>query len=91
MCAERVAIYAAASQHPDKKIVKMAVVAHKKNHKDLVAAASCGACRQVMLEFELRQKSPLQIVFLGGSNQWIICESSSSLLPFGFSKDNLIG
>ena len=82
MCAERVAIYAAAAQYPEKKIVKMAVVAHKKNHKELVPACSCGACRQVMLEFELRQKSPLGIVFLAESDHWVFCESSSSLLPY---------
>ncbi|HEV8512659.1 MAG TPA: cytidine deaminase, partial [Cyclobacteriaceae bacterium] len=29
MCAERVALYAVSSQHPEKKIVKLAVVAHK--------------------------------------------------------------
>ena len=37
MCAERVALYVAASQYPEKKIKKLAVVAHKKNHKELVS------------------------------------------------------
>ncbi len=89
MCAERVALYAASSQSPGKKILKMAIVAHKKNHKELTPAASCGACRQVMLEFELRQRSPIQIVMLAQLDQWIKCSSAASLLPFGFSKDNL--
>src|SRR5690349_17926371 len=34
MCAERVALYAVSAMYPDKKILKMAVVAHKKNHKE---------------------------------------------------------
>src|SRR6218665_3976052 len=38
MCAERVALYTAATQHPGKKIVKLAVVAHKKSHKELTPA-----------------------------------------------------
>ena len=42
MCAERVALYAAASQFPGKRIVKLAVVAHKKNHKELTSATCCG-------------------------------------------------
>ncbi len=87
MCAERVALYAAASQHPDKRIVKMAIIAHKKNHKELTPAASCGACRQVMLEYEHRQRAAIQIVFLTKPDEWTRCASAATLLPFGFSKD----
>ncbi|MFM9840106.1 MAG: cytidine deaminase [Cyclobacteriaceae bacterium] len=90
MCAERVALYAAASQHPGKKITKMAVVAHKKNHKELVPAASCGACRQVMLEFEQRQHSAIEVIHLAQPDHWIKCPSAASLLPFSFSKENLV-
>jgi cytidine deaminase len=87
MCAERVALYAAASLHPDKRIVKMAIIAHKKNHKELTPAASCGACRQVMLEYEHRQKAAIQIVFLTKPDEWTRCESAAALLPYGFTKD----
>jgi cytidine deaminase len=89
MCAERVALYAAASQHPGKTIKKLAVVAHKKNHKELVAAAPCGACRQVILEYEERQKKSIALIMLGSHEKWTICESAASLLPFSFGKDNL--
>ncbi len=84
MCAERVALYAASAQFPGKKIMKMAVVAHKKNHKELVPASSCGACRQVMLEFEQRQHNPIEIIMLVEEEKWIKCPSAHSLLPFGF-------
>ncbi len=89
MCAERVALYTAASQHPDKVINKMAVVAHKKNHKELVPASSCGACAQVILEFEHRQKKPIEIIVLAPGHRWMKCPSSATFLPFGFTKDNL--
>jgi cytidine deaminase len=89
MCAERVALYAAASQHPGKKITKMAVVAHKKNHKELTPAASCGACRQVMFEFEQRQHSPIEVIHLTKNDQWIKCPTAASLLPFSFSSESL--
>lgn len=89
MCAERVALYAAASQFSGKRIVKMAIVAHKKNHKELAAAASCGACRQVMAEFEERQHKPFEVVMHHTDNQWIKCASASSLLPFVFTKESL--
>ena len=89
MCAERVALYAAASSHPDNKILKMAVVAHKKNHKELVTAACCGACRQVMLEFEQRQDKPIEIIMFGPDKKWVKAQSAASLLPLGFTKDSL--
>jgi cytidine deaminase len=89
MCAERVALYAAASQHPGKIIKKLAVVAHKKNHKELVVAAPCGACRQVILEYEERQKKSIVLIMLGPHEKWTVCESAASLLPFSFGKDNL--
>lgn len=89
MCAERVALYTVAATHGDKKIVKMAVVAHRKGHKELLPASSCGACRQVMLEFEHRQQSPIQVIMLGADHQWIKCASSESLLPFSFSRGSL--
>jgi len=89
MCAERVALYAAASQYGGKRIIKMAIVAHKKNHKELSAAASCGACRQVMVEFEERQHKPFEVIMHHTDNQWIKCASASSLLPFVFTKESL--
>jgi cytidine deaminase len=90
MCAERVALYAMASLHQGKRITKMAVVAHKKNHKELVAAASCGACRQVMAEFEERQHKPYEVIMHHTDSQWIKCASASLLLPFMFTSESLI-
>ncbi len=87
MCAERVALYAAASQFPGKRIVKLAVVAHKKNHKELVPATCCGACRQVMLEVEQRQKKPFEVIMQGSDGKWIKSASAAYLIPFGFSME----
>ncbi len=89
MCAERVALYAMVAGYPEKRVIKMAVVAHKKNHKELTPAASCGACRQVMAEFEERQHKPFEIIMMAEEGKWIKCPSAGSLLPFGFSKDSL--
>lgn len=89
MCAERVALYTAANAHPGKKITKLAVVAHKKNHKELTSATSCGACAQVMLEFEHRQQKPITVIMLAPDDQWLKCSSVSALLPMGFTKDSL--
>ena len=89
MCAERVVLYAFASLHPGKKIVNMAIAAHKKNHKELSPATACGACRQVMLEFEIRQGKPFNIVMLDEKHQWTKASSAQALLPLSFTKASL--
>ncbi len=90
MCAERVALYTVASSHPGKMIKKIAMVAYKKNQKELTAATSCGGCRQVMLEYEMLQKKPIQIVMLTKESRWVIFPSVSFLLPYSFNQKNLI-
>jgi len=89
MCAERIALYMAANLHPGKQIMKMAVVAHKKNHKEITPATSCGACRQVMLEFENRQDKPMEVVMFGAENKWFKFTSAASLLPLEFTRAHL--
>ena len=89
MCAERVALFAAAAQYPNKSIQKIAVVAKRKNAKELIPAPPCGSCRQVLLEFESNQNKPIQIVMQDGNHNWIIASSASSLLPFSFTRQML--
>jgi cytidine deaminase len=89
MCAERVVLYAVASQHPDKKVTKMAIVAKRKGGKELVPATSCGSCRQVMLEFEINQGKPFEVIMQDQHTHWVKAPSAASLLPFSFTPDNL--
>jgi cytidine deaminase len=89
LCAERVALFTAATQYPNKNIRKMAVVAHRKNQKELSPATSCGACRQVMSEFEERQNKPFEVVMLKSKTEWVKCLSAQSLLPFVFKRGSL--
>ncbi len=89
MCAERVALYAAAAQHPDKRITKLVVVARKKGGKDLLPATSCGGCRQVMLEFESNQKKNFEVVMQTNDHKWIKFPSAQALLPYAFLPHNV--
>jgi cytidine deaminase len=89
MCAERVALYAVASQHPEKKILKISVVAKRKGGKEILPATSCGPCRQVMLEFEQRQETAIEVVMQNQEHRWVKAPSAESLLPFCFSKASL--
>ncbi len=89
MCAERVALYASAAQHPNSRIMKIVVVAKRKGGKELIPAPPCGACRQVMLEFETNQKKPFEVVLQNEDHKWVKAPSAGSLLPFSFTKNNL--
>ncbi|MEJ7643580.1 MAG: cytidine deaminase [Chryseolinea sp.] len=89
MCAERVALYSLAAQHPGQPILKMVVVAQRTNSSALAPATSCGSCRQVMLEFEQRQTTPFEVLMLYTDNEWIKASSAQSLLPYCFSKSSL--
>lgn len=89
MCGERVALYAAVSQHHAMVVTRLAVVAFRKGHKAFVEATPCGACRQVMFEFEERQKKPFKVVLFGPGQKWYEFPSAASLLPLAFDKGSL--
>lgn len=89
MCAERVALFALASQYPGQVIRKLAVVARHKTGTELTPATCCGGCRQVMLEFEHRQGKPFEVVMLTEERQWVKAPSAQSLLPFCFTSSTL--
>jgi cytidine deaminase len=91
MCAERVALYAAAALHPDKRITKLVVVAKRKGGKELLPATSCGGCRQVMLEFEHNQKKNFEVVMQTTDQKWIKFSAAQHLLPYAFVPHNVEG
>lgn len=88
LCAERVALFAAKAAHPDQNIAAIAVVTHT-GKTEGGAPSPCGACRQVMLEYEAIQV-PDMTVFLVGSEEHIVQISKvADLLPFGFTPKDL--
>jgi cytidine deaminase len=89
MCAERVALYAALAQHPERTITKIAVVARRKGAKELFPATPCGPCRQVMLEIEIKQEKPIEVIMQSQEHKWIKASSAVSLLPFSFTRVSL--
>jgi len=89
MCAERVAIFAASSLHPERKIMKIAVVAKRKNGKELLPATPCGGCRQVLLEAEQKQHQHFPVVMQHTDHSWVVAPSAESLLPYSFSHVHL--
>ncbi len=89
LCAERTAIYYANSQYPNNKIVRMAITAASKNNKTASPIPPCGACRQAIAEYEVKQEAPIEIYFMGEIGKVAKSNSLSDLLPLIFDKSVL--
>ncbi len=89
LCAERTAMFYANANYPDIPVSSIAIIA--KNKKGIIAnpVAPCGACRQVLLETELRFKKPYDILLVGQSSIQKI-KSSKDLLPLSFVGEGLL-
>lgn len=86
ICAERVAIWKAASDYPTVKVKKLLITANS-NLKTVDSPVSpCGACRQTLFEYESKQEEPIEIYFMGETGKIIKSDSLKDLLPVAFSK-----
>lgn len=89
MCAERVAIWKAGSEYPNMKVLKLAITAASSQITVDKPIGPCGACRQTLSEYEINQKEPIEILFMGEVGQVIKTKSLLSLLPFSFDSSYL--
>jgi len=87
LCAERVAIFYANSKFPNVAVSKIAICAMNKNGFINPPISPCGACRQVLLETELRFKTAIKLILFGNSKT-ITVENVKQLLPLHFEKEN---
>lgn len=89
LCAERTAIFQAGALHPGKKILKIAITASS----DLKVTSSpippCGACRQSILEYEVKQEQPIEMFFMGAVGAVCYSPSLINILPFHFDKESI--
>lgn len=89
LCAERTAIYYAGAQFPSSQIEIIAIVAGSKNHKTTTPIPPCGACRQAIAEYEIKQNQPIEIYFMGEEGEIVKSNSLKNLLPLVFDKNVL--
>ena len=89
LCAERVAIYSAGANYPDNTILKIAISASSLTKEIDKPVAPCGACRQSIAEYEVKQEQPITILFMGETGKVVQTESLKNLLPLGFDKSFL--
>ncbi|GAL68949.1 cytidine deaminase [Jejuia pallidilutea] len=89
LCAERTAIYYAGAKYPDAKILKIAIVAGSLKFETSQPIPPCGACRQAIAEYEVNQKTNIEIYFMGTSGNILKSNSLENLLPLIFDKSQL--
>ena len=86
LCAERTALFYAASQYPGIPIIAIAVSAFNRGLPGI--AKPCGGCRQVMAEYEDLANQPMHII-LDRSDSVIVLDGIENLLPLRFKKGDL--
>ncbi len=89
ICGERVALYNAGANEPKTPIKILAIACHNPNNKIEKPVSPCGACRQVISEFEKRHNQTFPILLKGDTNLIYKIESGKDLLPLSFDSTYL--
>lgn len=89
LCAERVALFAVGTTYPGDKILSMAITAYTRHFEITQPVTSCGACLQVMAEYEKKQAHPIEVMFYCQNGPILKTVGIKSLLPFAFAETRL--
>lgn len=80
MCAERTLLFHWQARYSGDPIEAMAIASIPGERE----CYPCGACRQVLLDSESRQGSPIRVIMCGGESASAVA-SARDLLPFRFA------
>lgn len=89
LCAERVALFAAGAQHPDDPILAIAITASAENFAIDSPVVPCGACLQVMAEYERKHQKPIKVILYCLGSTVLLADGISNFLPFQFIQNHL--
>ncbi|MBR5135691.1 MAG: cytidine deaminase [Rikenellaceae bacterium] len=79
ICAERNLLFHHQAMSPDDRIVKLAIASEPSERE----CYPCGICRQVLVDVEKRQGSPIRVIMSGAGSATAV-DSTKDLLPFTF-------
>ena len=85
ICAERTAMFYAGANYGDKAITAIAVAASQNGVLLASPVSPCGACRQVMAEYQKKGGRPITIILVG-ANRTLRFSSVDALLPLIFDS-----
>ena len=79
LCAERTLLFYAQANHADDPVETLAIASVPSERE----CYPCGQCRQVMVDVERRQGSPMRVIMSGNGTASVVA-SAAHLLPFTF-------
>lgn len=85
ICAERTAMFYAAATYPENAIEAIAVTASQNGILCGNPATPCGACRQVMAQYQTKGGKPMAIILVGGKKIWKF-DRVDDILPLIFDS-----
>ena len=85
MCAERTALFYASASRPDKAMTAIAIAAGQNGKICEMPVTPCGACRQVMAQYQTKSARPMEILLVGDKKIWKF-NKVDDLLPLIFDS-----
>ena len=85
LCAERTAMFAAGAKYPDKDMCSIALAGGIYGRITDDPATPCGACRQVMAQYQSKAGKPMSVIMVGGKKVWKF-ERVDDILPLIFDS-----
>ena len=85
LCAERTAMFAASAKYPDKDMCSIALCGGLYGKLTEDPATPCGACRQVMAQYQAKSGKPMSVIMVGARKIWKF-EKVDDILPLIFDS-----
>ena len=85
ICAERTALFYASASRPDTSMTAIAIAASQDGKLCEKPVTPCGACRQVMSQYQLKSGVPMSILLIGENIVWKF-DKVDDLLPLMFDS-----
>ena len=85
LCAERTAMFAAGARYPDKDMLSIALAGGVMGRLGAQPATPCGACRQVMAQYQAKSGKPMSVIMISADKVWKV-EKVDDILPLIFNS-----
>ena len=85
LCAERTAMFYASARYPDAVMEAIAIAASQNGELCSLPASPCGACRQVMAQYQRKSGQEMKII-LAGKEKILVFDKVEDIMPFVFDN-----